>query len=73
MSVMPHATWYGGKVCVRAGFSMENTGLKASPAAPRLYMPFSLVMTEFGEPSLPAAEIVSIVPTGSASVTGLPL
>ena len=55
-------------------FRMLNFGLIASPLAPLLNMPFSLVMTESPLPSLPAAEIVSIVPTGSAfSILAFPL
>jgi hypothetical protein len=52
---------------------MLNFGRMASPVAPRLNIPFSLVMTESGLPSLPAAAIVRIVPTGRASVISFPL
>ena len=72
MSVMPQAVWKGGRVWVSAGFRMENFGRMASPEAPRLYMPFSLVMTESGLPSLPAAAMVNIVPTGRAFSIYLP-
>ena len=51
---------------------MENFGRMASPVAPRLYMPFSLVMTESGLPSLPAAAMVSMVPMGRALSMVLP-
>ena len=57
---------------VNAGFKIENTGLIPSPEAPRLYMPSSLVITESGDPSLPAAEMVKTVPTGKALSIGLP-
>ncbi|MNC47307.1 hypothetical protein D3C81_2342400 [compost metagenome] len=51
---------------------MEKAGRRWSLLAPRLYMPSSLVITQLGEPSLPAAAMVRMVPMGNALAMGLP-
>ncbi|MPN08304.1 hypothetical protein SDC9_155586 [bioreactor metagenome] len=51
---------------VNSGFRTENTGRIKSLLAERLSMPFSCVITEPVDPSLPAAVRVKTVATGNA-------
>lgn len=70
---MPHAVWYAPSVQVNSGFNIENLGRMISPLADHFNKFSSFVITDPLEPSLPAAEIVSTVPTGSASLISFPL
>ena len=57
---------------VSSGFITANFGRRMSPPAARLRFSGSRFTTLFGEPSLPAAAIVSTTPTGSAAgIAGL--
>ena len=66
MSTIPHVSWYFGSVYVSSGFIIANFGRIRSLPIPDLSCVSSSVSTAELLISLPAAEIVKTVPTGSA-------
>ena len=70
MSVAPAAVCAAGSVNVRLGLRMEKRGRRARGVRRLIFFcRAALVMTLLPEPSLPAAGMVSTVPTGRASLT----
>ena len=69
MSAVPAAVWYFGTVNVNSGFIIANFGRTFLVPHPSFWFVLRFVITDPLSISDPVAAIVSIDPSGSASVT----